>query len=318
MTRHKTLRGYCALTILLTALPTVTASAFDDQPSWDPPGPSIPPPPPPTPTPGTPVPTLFSVDRTSGSLVSIDHQTGAVTTIGSIGMNVHIADLAFHDDRLFGFVQTAPGSQAQFVEFDVHTGAALSVTNISLNGSPVIFAESLTHDGNGFVLGFSTGGDIYHSNAFARLSTDGTLSHVTDLSHHIGHFDIDGMGYDPVRERLVSVDTRPYPTDLLEFYAFGFDQSSIETLGILPRTGSIAAINDIDFIDDRMYGIDQGAGMLHIFDPETAALLESIALNQTGLFGLAYGSVTPIPAPGAALLLFGLYGCRSRRRMPAA
>jgi len=312
MLHHQTLRGRCALTMLILTLPAA-AIAGDGLPSWDPPNPQDPGGPGGPGNPQTPVPTLFSVDRTTNSLVSINRETGAVSTIGATGMNIHIADLTYFDGQLFGLVRESLTSPSKLVRFNVQTGAAELINPISYSGNPIVHAESLAHDGTNLVLGLSTGGYDYYANAFAHLSLDGIVSNVTDLSGQMSHFDLDGMGYDPVRDRLVSVDTRMPPTDLIEFHSFGFGQDSIDTLGILPRTGGLNAINDIEFIDDLMFAVDSVSSLLHIFDPENASLLESIQLSHGDLFGLAYGYVM-VPGPGAAILLTALLGGGSRRR----
>lgn len=258
---------------------------------------------------------LFSVDRTTGDLVTIDPGTGAISVVGSLGTAVHDADLAWHNGRLYALLRDVTGP-ARLLELNPGSGAVISSVHVAWNGSPVTVAEGLTSDGNALRIGFSSGANTAFSNALGTLGTDGLVTSVADLSPLNPLIDLDGLGWNPATGALVGVDTIMAPVDRVDFFSIGNDPQAIGFMASLDRSAPIGAINDIEFIGSSLYAIDHLSGRLHVLAGD-GGLTDSLLLGTGSYFGLAWGYMVPSPGAMALLALAGITG-RARRRRGSA
>lgn len=255
---------------------------------------------------------LFSVDRLNDQLVRLDPTTGVATSVGGLGLDVNVVDLAWHDGNLYG-VDTRPNNTVDLLQIDTNTGAASILATLTSGGSNVTTAEGLaSYDGN-LLVGFSDRNPITSSNAVGYLSLDGTITGSQDLSNNEGIADVEAFTVNPLTGDWISADVR-VGLEVIEFYEIGLDNggmyNSIGGVGL----DEVRRLSDIAFYEDALLGVNPMWDQLHTFDPATGALLNSVdIIGATELYGLSYGEWSTVPAPGA-LAAFVLAAGRRRRR----
>jgi hypothetical protein len=252
--------------------------------------------------------TLFSLDRNADRLVTIDPETGQVTDVGAVGWDIADADLTIHNGRLYA-VNTNQGG-VQLLELDMLSGAALSVVPVTAPGGAVLLAEGLTSTGGGLLIGYSSAGSSFLSNAVGQLGLDGSISAPVNLAPLNANADLDGLGFDPARGRVTSVDVRPND-QTITFYDLGPDATRYGLIHQLAKTDPTLSVNDLVFAGSIFYGLDDLSDRVHRFDAATGRWISSVPLQGgSDLRGLAM----LVPGPGGLTLL--VPGLALGRRRP--
>jgi hypothetical protein len=253
---------------------------------------------------------LVTIDRQNDNLLSINPSTGELSVIGPIGHDMISPHLTFMNGRLFALNMNTI-NHTEIVELDLLTGAAISAFDVRLNSQVVSFAEGLANDGDELLIGFRTGASLQHSNAMGRLALDGTVSGVVNLASLNSLADIDGFKVNPATGTLISTDTRAND-NTISFYNVDDVPADYDLLSQFTRDSAMQSINDLDFLNGYMVGLDDVTRRLHWIDPINGQLLHSVNLTGSSeLRGLA-----AVPTPGTLLpLAAGILFRRSRRRI---
>ncbi len=248
---------------------------------------------------------FFSVNTLANELVRIDAATGGVSVVGELGFDAYDTDLASFDGRLFG-VDYGSGA-AQLIEINPFTGATISSTHVTNDGSTVSFSEGLTNVGN--QLKIAVGVSPY-STTYGDLSLDGTMSNAVGADGR----DFDGMGVSSTGQ-IYGLDVI---TPLSSTKFFTFDPSTAtasEIFSFSTSSPSKVWANDLVVSDSDIFAIDGKYNTLHQIGLSDGTL-NTIDLSENGQFrGLAAAVTKPIPEPGTSFLLgLGFAGIATLRR----
>jgi len=239
---------------------------------------------------------LYSIDKNSDDLVTIDSTTGHVQVVGSLGSGFDAidVDLAMHAGKLYGVIRTT--EDAALWEISCGDGSATRLGYLQDEEGPVTHAEGLTSSGGKLLVSFTTDtGDHDVSNNLGELSSTGMITNDEDIG-----VDMDGLGahFGLWALDVISDNNRIYRFEPPPPTAIG--QYSILSDGRL---------NDLDFVDDTLYGISNETFLLHEISTVDGSLLGVVPLDRAG----AYHGLAPEPT-SLTLLTLGSIPLLRRRR----
>ena len=220
-------------------------------------------------------PIFYSINPGNDTLVSIDPQSGLITTVGSLGIDVTNVDLTYANGQLYGLRSTG-----FLLEIDRVTGQVTQSTQILRSGvNAVERAEGLTHVGNQLKVAFGTTSSAFLSDYLADLALDGTISNEIAFG---GTTDFDGLGVDengqlyssdglppnPNETRLYEVDINTVSLNLIDRYNFSTTRSNdVDVLG-----------DDFYFIRDSLYRRSFSSGNLEQITPTVTGPYTGLAI----------------------------------------
>lgn len=258
---------------------------------------------------------FFSMNVATDELVHIDADTGNVTVVGDLGVNIATGgDLAIANGQLYA-ISTNPFSRVDLFEIDENTGAATSANQVTFSNGAVTHAEGFASDGQNLFLAFSRN-STSSSNTFGQVLTNGSV--VGEVNFSSGR-DIDALGIDKSGV-IYQFDGFVGNTNNGNLHILDVDNVSSSLL----KNYSISnfRMNDFVFTDDRLFAIDHKRFELHEIDPSNGNVLVSVDLNPgISLSGLALAddivttATNPVPEPSSwALLALALtFLARTRR-----
>ena len=234
---------------------------------------------------------LYSVDVNTDELVQINSVTGAVSVIGSLGMDAHDIDLTLTSNgQLFG-LNTALTSGVDLWTIDRTTGAVDTTTKVT----GIIFAEGLGHSGNNLNIGYSSGSNYTFSDRFADLSTTGEISNSMSFTvSNTGHLlDFDALSVGLGDIPFYAADGR-HPPSSNETKLLTVNPDAPIATAIGTYNFNEVATNDLIALGSNIFGIDHINSVLHRIDPITGSVDETISLDRNGYY---FGLAASIPPP---------------------
>ncbi len=214
--------------------------------------------------------TLYSVNTGTDQLVSIDTNSGAVTVVADLSVDVHDCDMAMHGNTVFIF-NSKFNARSRLYAVDHRTGEVLSNERVHGRGDGLAsagqyMAISLDFDANG------------SSEIMRLIDQDGRYHAILDFTPYGADFD--GMACDP--------DGNLYTVDVA---GSGFTSHSptLEPMSY-PRIGNSSGgtVNDVAFSNGVLWGMDNLNGKLLRIDPASGRVVGSVSLNPPmQLLGLA-------------------------------
>ncbi len=138
---------------------------------------------------------FYSVDKNSNELVSIEADTGTVSVIGRLGVDVNDIDLTILDGKLYGLNSNFPAQQVTLLDINPETGAATSLGTLLRGTDRVTHAEGLAAKNGKLFVGFTTASNDVFSYRLGELLLDGTVVNDLDLGvDRLGAtVDLDGL-----------------------------------------------------------------------------------------------------------------------------
>ncbi len=224
---------------------------------------------------------LYAVQEGTDMLVSINTDTMAYSTIGSLGVSFEFGGMAYDKNSSTLYMIGGRGNNNLYT-VDMVTGQA---TNVGSHGIHDLFGLAFDTSNNVlYATQFSGGSGLYSLDTNTGSAT--TINPA--MSSQIG-----GLAYDSMRDMLVGIQDGPG-----SLYNINRSDGSLDLLfssGYVNDSG-LAYDSDLDLFWD----IDWN-GSLYSYDPTTGARIE--LLSGLGAHdGLAYVSAVPVPA---AIWLFG-------------
>jgi hypothetical protein len=209
--------------------------------------------------------TLFSIDRLSNSLVTVDPADAAITVVGPItGLPGIIVDLEFIRGRLFGVVRNG----ARLVELDPATGAVLLNLPLTLNGvgmSNAIEGIGAQDDGTLTISYWSpNAANTSYSNTIGVVGLDGA---VTQLVNFGPDADWDGLAREPGNPDVqIGIDREP-GTANVRFFRLDVGTGVATLVYDIPFITVFDNVNEVTVIDGGWYGLDLNTKQLHQIRP---------------------------------------------------
>jgi hypothetical protein len=233
--------------------------------------------------------TLFAINDSNNSLVTIDQGTFAVTTVGSLGVGGDFGDLTYDQSNNTLYWIAGRGNNNLYT-VNQTTGAATLVGSHGIND---LF--SLAFDSNlGKLFAQSTNGNVY------------TLGLATGAATLVGANGIypGGLAYNANTNQLLSLAAGPGTINQIN-----------PTNGAATLLSSGSTINDNGFTYDsvnNIYWADDWSNNLYRFD---AAFNRTTVANLGAAYdGIAYVPTAKVPEPGSLFLIgLGLVGLVVRR-----
>ena len=241
--------------------------------------------------------TLFATDTDSNSLLTIDTTTAAVTVVGALGTNVEFEGLAYDGNSDTLYMVGGRGNNALY-RVDPLTGAATLIGSHGLSDM--------------FGLGYDTTNDVLYgtrrvdgTGLYALNTTTGAATEVTPAISVRG---LDGLDYDPVRDRLLGISVGAGDV-------YAVDRTT-GALSLLAATSG--------FVNNAGAAYDPGSNTLWVadvngniftFDLDTgvrSTFASDLGYRFSGLTFGARGETPVIPVPpglpllASALVLVGL------------
>lgn len=223
-------------------------------------------------------------------LVTVDPDTGVVGEIGALTLDGNIASMEFVGQRLYATESRHPNGAA-LIEISTHDASVLSRHEITLGGSSRSNAvEGLGWDpaAGSLVQGFWQPGapGTSSSTTLGLLGMDGV---ITGAVGYGGGADFDGLATRAADGSMYRVDREPGPNTVeIGLVTYG---GSMSSLVVYSFNATLNGVNDVTLATDRgeLLGVDAVTGMVHRFDPGTAALLGSVDVSTSeGLNAAAY------------------------------
>jgi len=244
---------------------------------------------------------LYSVDVNTDELVQIDALSGAVSVIGSLGMDAQDIDLTLTEDgRLFG-LNSVIGSHVDLWAIDRQSGAVDTTTQLAA----IKGAEGLGHSGNDLKIGYSSGFNLTFSDQFADLSTAGAISNsMSIVANETGSLvDFDALSVGLGDAPFYAADVY-HPTSSIETKLFTIDREAVIATVIGTYNTPSVYVNDLVAAGSSLFMLDHANRALHQTNPLNGSLDSTIKLARDGYyFGLAEFIPVPIPEPSTLLLL---------------
>ena len=234
---------------------------------------------------------LYSVDVDTDELVQINSITGAVSVIGSLGMDASDIDLTLTSNgQLFGLNATLT-SGVDLWTINRTTGAANTIAKVT----GIIYAEGLGHSGNNLNIGYSSGSNYTFSDRFADLSTTGEISNsmsftVSDTGDLLD-FDALSVGLGDIP--FYAADAK-HPISSNETRLLVVNPDAPIAMAIGKYNFNEVATNDLMALGSDIFGIDHVNSVLHRIDPITGLVDATISLDRNGYY---FGLAAPVPPP---------------------
>jgi len=228
--------------------------------------------------------TLYAIDNTDNSLITIDPATLAITIVGNTGAGGSFGDLTY--DSTNGNLYWVPGrGNDNLYTINQNTGVA---TLVGAHGIDDLFALTYYQPADA-LYGESSTGDVYTLNL-----SDGTPTLIGNNGIYPG-----GLTYNSKTGQLILT-----AAGIADFYSLD------------PATGAATLLGESGFLDDggvtydadrNIYWVDEyGSGSVSQYD--TATYTPTQVLSGAGaLDGIAYvaSPVSATPEPGTIMLLLG-------------
>ncbi len=262
---------------------------------------------------------LYTINTAASTLMRINSETAAVTTVGPIGFQFFGADLAYLGGSIYAITAHADGFFANagysLLKINPQTGALLHSTEILLNGNKPFFMESIGVANGKLYVGFSPGGtvstDVGEINPVTGAIT-GNINYqaIPGVGNLYGSFgvDLDGMSDHPTQPG--SVLTMDNDAGLISLVRIDPVNVTASSEGQFYYTGG--GIDDVAVGLNGVYAI--GDGRLHLFNAGLDGVIEYKNFDPLGQF---VGLTVPEPSSVimAALGLIGVVAARRRRNL---
>lgn len=219
-------------------------------------------------------PTLYTV--ADGELLKVDSITGAVTSVGFLDRRTYNTDLAFHNGVLYCTNSLYPDTTySELLAIDPTDAAVLSVVPLKENGAD-LHVESLAVANGRLLFGYDSSFNTL-SNKLGLLAQGGDISALMDYGLLFNRADLDGLTYS-LSWGLYSSDGR-YPTaSTASIFSLGVTPPSFDFVGTVSHPTREVSQNDLVFVEDNLFGIDQKTMAIMHLDPTDATLLNTVPL----------------------------------------
>lgn len=227
---------------------------------------------------------MVAVEESADSLVSIDTNTLAVTTIGSLGTSFAFGGLAYDSGNQVLYMVGGRGNNALYT-VDLLTGAATLVGSHGVNDLFGLEFDSST--GTLYGTQFSNGSSLYSLN-----TTTGAATLIGDMGRGIG-----GLAYNSATDQLV-----------------GSEDGAGDLYSIDRATGALSLLYDGDFVDDSGLAYDPDLnvywqidwnGNLYSYDIGNGYARTTLLSGLGSHDGLAYIAGDSVPEPSTWMLSAG-------------
>ena len=215
---------------------------------------------------------IYSVDVLSDRLVRVDEQSGTVSPVGALGVDVERADLTTFEGQIYMVTNSDAGSDTRLYRVSANTGAATFLSDIDddPNGRTVEFGDALASDSTGLILGYDAQvNGLPVSFVYGRLGEDGGVSEAFVLSGCQDGCDSDGAGYDSLLDVVVTVSGRE-DLERNDWGVFEFGDGDVINEDSTSQATAMGLLNDIAVDEDFAFAVSQdpdgGNGALVIFE----------------------------------------------------
>ncbi len=232
---------------------------------------------------------LHSIDSFNNTLVTLDTQTGIVTSANFIGLpNLTNHDLALLGGWIWAIEQFTPVHQ--LFRIDPATGQLVETVPVLMNGLPIGPATGLAARGGELIVAFTPDPEGTAATHLGTLDPDGSIRDV--------------VSFEAFGARFFALTTGPDGSEL--FSAGAFAQPQLQRATIDPATFEILGgnglgnVNDLVFVGDELWGVDsivQDASFLFRIDPDNGEILETVEIPGAAGLSLFSGLVF-IPCAG--------------------
>lgn len=258
-------------------------------------------------------PRFYTTEVRSGELRIVQYGTGAVSTVGSLGVSFTNMDLAWHQGALYGLdngngrlytINTSgpTAGQANLVGTLTHSGAAVS-------------GEALASDGANLYAAFGQPGSNLSNRWGIVGPTTAAVTLVGPFNPNSASDEFDGAGFG--NGRVWGIDLFVQGNSSSNYF---YNDASTPVPAGAPNTFQHAHASAMPFTNndsnDLVASIGTSlftittSGFLIEFDQATGAMLGHTQLAWSG----AYRGLEVVPTPGAASLLLSAGLLASRRR----
>jgi len=239
-------------------------------------------------------PPFLSVNFSTDELVRIDAQTGAVTPIGPLGVNVEIGMTMTRFDGTLYLMDAGFGSlPPSLYTVDESTGAATLVAALSFPGRTIDFAEAIAADATGLLAVIDDEpGNSSRSKQIARLDENtGVLTALGRLPAGLpgDDGDLDAVEFDPATGDLIGVDGAP-PEDVNYYRRATPGTGAVTEVGNFTEPDLDGLVNGLYLEGTRLFAVTSGIG---------ASLGSIVEVNYTG-YSVSLTAVTPLIGTGGA------------------
>ncbi len=232
---------------------------------------------------------LHSIDALNNTLVTLDTQTGIVTSANFIGLpNLANHDLALLDGWIWAIEQFGLGYQ--LFRIDPVSGQLMETDQVLVHGLPTGPSTGLAAQGGKLIVAFTPDPKGNNATHLGTLDPDGSIRDVVSFA---------SFG-----ARFFALTTGPDGSEL--FSAGAFAQPQLHRATIDPVTFEILGgnglgnVNDLVFVGDELWGLDsiaQDASFLLRIDPKNGEILETVQIQVLAGQSLFSGLVF-IPCAG--------------------
>ncbi len=227
---------------------------------------------------------LYTIDSLNNTLVTLDTQTGAVTTVGFIGLpNLANYDLTLLGGSIWALEQFGPVHQ--LFRIDPETGQQLEVDLVLVEGLPTGRSPGLATRAGELIVAFTPDPEANHATHLGTLDLDGSIRDV--ISYEPFGADFFGLATGPDGDALYSGGGNATG----QLHRMTLDPVTFETLG----GDGLGNVNDLIFVGDDLWGLDsiaQDASFLFRIDPANGEILETVQVQvgpgQSLLSGLVF------------------------------
>ncbi len=227
---------------------------------------------------------LYTIDSLTNTLVTLDTQTGAVTTVGFLALpNLANYDMTLLDGSLWAIEQFGTGHQ--LFQIDPATGQQIEVDLVLLHGLPTGRSPGLAARDGQLIVAFDPDAGEHNATHLGTLDLDGSITDV--ISYESFGADFFGLTTAPDGDTLFSVGANATG----QLRRVTLDPVAFETLG----GDGLGNVNDLVFVGDDLWGLDSIAQDFHFLfriDPDNGEILETVQLpippGQSLLSGLVF------------------------------
>ncbi len=228
---------------------------------------------------------LHTIDVLGNTLVTLDTQTGAVTTVGFTGLPFINYDMTLLDGSIWAISQF--GAVHQLFRIDPETGQQLDSEVVLVEGSPTGRSPGLAARSGELIVVFDPVPKGHNASHLGTLNLDGSITDVVSFEQ----FDADlfGLATGPDGDSLFSVGGNATG----QLRRMTLDPVTFETIG----GDGLGNVNDLVFVGDDLWGLDsiaQDFTFLFRIDPDDGEILETVQIQvlpgQSLFSGLAFVS----------------------------
>ena len=214
---------------------------------------------------------LHSIDSLTNTLVTLDTQTGAVTTVSFLGLpNLNNYDMALLEGSIWAIEQFGLGHQ--LFRIDPETGKQVGSDQVLVKGLPIGPSRGLAARDGELIVAFTPDPEGNHATHLGTLDLDRSIREVVNFASFGANFF--GLATGPDGDALYSGGGNATG----QLHRMTLDPVTFETLG----GDDLGNVNDLIFVGDDLWGLDsiaQDASFLFRIDPANSEILETVQVQ---------------------------------------